>query len=378
MNDSTKKEIFYETVLNKNLNILFWDDGAHDQYKILFTEIEKGFKKYSWNTRVVTSKEEAIKLALTEQYDAVVLDLLENKKPVGLEMLKELRMKKPFLPIIIFTIAPEMNYVQSAMRGDVSYYLTKPTRSYHDVIRAIEVAIEREKTKERLIHDRYYASIGKLAAGVAHFIKNSLWNIRSRAQMLLEETDESDKSYELLETIKRRSDDANKVVLDLLNFARRENRKDEKKELNVVEIIDDVLKLLDHELELNNISKNKTVGDGDIWILGNEFELKEAFLNIFKNAIEAMQGEGELSIRVEPNHQKIVIRISDKGEGMSKETLENLFIPFYTTKENAVGFGLFDTQRIIQKHGGIIKPESKPGKGSTFIIEFPHIKCKGD
>lgn len=373
MIDSKKEDIFYETVLNKKLNILFWDDGAESEYKTLFTEIERGFKRYGWNTRILTDKNEAIDLALKEKFDALVLDLLENRKPVGLEMLKELRQKRPFLPIIIFTIAPEMKYVQSAMRGDVSYYLTKPIKSYHDVIRAIEVAIDREKAKERLVQNRYFGSVGKLAAGVAHFIKNSLWNIGSRAQILLDETDKEDNAYELLETIKRRSDDANKVVVDLLNFARREKKEDEKKELNVVEVIDDVLKLLTRELEYNNISKKLDVNDGDIKVRGNEFELKEAFLNIFKNAIEAMPDGGQLSIEIESSKKKINIRISDSGIGMSKETLESLFIPFYTTKENAVGFGLFDTQRIIQKHKGEINLNSKLGEGSTFIIELPTV-----
>lgn len=374
MIDSTKKEKFSETVLNEELNILFWDDGAESEYKTLFTEIEMGFKRYDWSTCIVTDRKEAMKLALMNDFDAVVLDLLENRKPVGFEMLKELRQKRPFLPIIIFTVAPEMKYVQSAMRGDVSYYLTKPIKSYHDVMRAVEVAIEREKVKERLVQDRYYASVGKLAAGVAHFIKNSLWNIGSRAQMLLEKTDENDEAYKLLETIKRRNDDANKVVVDLLNFAKRESRKDEKKQLNIIKMIGNVCTLLDHEIRLSNISKKINVGDGEVKIMGNEFELKEAFLNIIKNAIEAMPDGGKLSIEVNSTDKVLTIKISDNGVGMNEETMENLFIPFYTTKTNAVGFGLFDSQRIIQKHGGSIKAESDLRKGSTFIIELPCLE----
>lgn len=373
MNDAEKKERFFETVLDKRLNILFWDDEAEGKYKTLFTEIEKGFKRYGWDTHIVTDGDEAIKLALTDKYEAVVLDLLlgKEKKPIGLEMLKNLRRKRPFLPLIIFTISEEMKYVDSAMRGDVSYYLTKPNKSFHDVIRAVEVAIEREKAKKRLILDRYHASVGKLAAGVAHFIKNSLWNISSRAQMLLDKTNKNDKAYELLETIKRRSDDANKVVIDLLNFARRGIQTGINKELNIVELIRDVLTLLNRELEFNNITKKINVSAREVKILGDEFVLKEAFLNLIKNAIEAMPQGGKLLIDVASNDKSIVIHIKDNGVGMSEEVLDKLFIPFFTTKENAVGFGLFDTQRIIQQHDGSIKVESQLGKGSTFIIELP-------
>jgi signal transduction histidine kinase len=373
MGTKNKKQRFYETVIDKELKVLFWDDEAEGKYETLFTEIRKGFKNYGWDTHIEVKKGKTIKLALSGKFDAVVLDLLENKKPVGLEMLKELRQKRPFLPIVMFTVAAEMKYVDSAMRGDVSYYLTKPNKSYHDVIRAVEVAIEREKAREHLMQDRYFASVGKLAAGVAHFIKNSLWNIGSRAQMLLEKTAESDKTYKLLEIIKKRADDANKVVIDLLNFARRENRQVEKKELNVVKIIGDVLELLDFELDIYNITKDLDISAKEVKLLGDEFELKEAFFNIIKNAIEAMPKGGKLSMEVASTDKSIIIRISDNGVGMSEETLEKLFIPFYTTKENAVGFGLFDTQRIIQKHGGAIEAYSKLGKGSTFTVKLPVI-----
>jgi len=372
MNETDRKETFYESVANRKLRVLFWDDGAEGQYKTLFTEIKLGFEKYGWEAQILTDKDEAVRLALGERFDAVVLDLLEDGKPIGLNMLKDIRLKKPFLPLVIFTIAMEMAYVQSAMRGDVSYYLTKPIRSYHDVIRAVEMAIEREKTKERLIQDRYFSSLGKLAGGVAHFVKNSLWNINSRVQILLDETDKNNKHYELLQTIKRRCDDTNRFVLNLMQFARRGDVRYDKSEVNIVEIISDVLKLLEQEIKNAGISQDIYVAKGEVRLMGIEFELKEAFLNLIKNAIEAMSTGGKLSIEVFPGDKYLSINISDTGMGMSPEVLENLFMPFYTTKVNAIGFGLFDTQRIVQKHGGEIKIKSEEGKGSTFTINIPY------
>jgi signal transduction histidine kinase len=315
-----------------------------------------------------------VKLALEERFDAVVLDLLENGKPVGLDLLKEIRLKRPFLPLVIFTIAPEMKYVQSAMRGDVSYYLTKPVRGYQDVIRAVEVAIEKEKAKERLVKARYLANIGQLAAGVAHFVKNSLWNITSRVQIMLDETDKKDKHYEMLQTIKRRCDETNKFVLNLLQFAQRGQVKDEMKEINIVEVIQDVLKLLDQEMKNAGIEPDIQVIPGEVKLTGNVMELQEVFLNIIKNAIEAMPQGGKLSVNISPGERAIKIGIADTGTGMGPEVLENIFIPFYTTKENATGFGLFDTQRLILKHGGDIKVDSWKGEGSVFTIEIPYKK----
>ncbi len=355
----------------KKLKIVFWDDEARTGKKLQFTEIEQGFKTYEWIPYIFTDKEEIKKAAMESDIDAVVLDLMENGKPVGLEILTYLKEKKPFLPIVMFTIHDDIQYIQSAMRGDVSYFLTMPVKSFHDVMRAVEVAVEKEMTKERLVQDRYYVTIGKLAAGVAHSIKNSLWNIGSRAQILLDETDKSDKYYSLLETIKRRCDAADKVVKDLLNFARKGDRAEKMEELNITAIIRDMLRLIDLELKFYKIELIFNNAATDVKILGDEFLLKEAFLNLLKNTIEAMPDGGKLSIELSNTEKFITIKVSDTGVGMSKETLENLFIPFYTTKKDSVGFGLFETQRIIQKHNGTIRVESEERKGSTFNIELP-------
>ncbi len=356
----------------KKLKIVFWDDEVETGKRLLFTEIKDGFEIYGWTPYIFTDKEEAKKVALNDDIDAVVLDVIENGKPVGLDILTYLREKRPFLPIVMFTIHDDIKYIQGAMKGDVSYFLTMPIKSYHDVIKAIEVAVEKEKAKERLVQDRYFASIGELAGGVAHFIKNSLWNIGSRTQTLLEKTNKKDESYKLLETIKRRSDEANKVVVGLLNFARRRNQKPEWKEVNIIELINDVLKLLSYELEYYKITVKMKVLSKKIKILGDEFELKEAFLNIIKNAIEAMPDSGNLSIEVKSKEKDVIISFSDTGTGMNEETLENIFIPFYTTKSESVGFGLFETQKIIKAHGGTVDVKSDLGKGSTFFVALPY------
>lgn len=362
-----------EKAFNKKLKIIFWDDEAHGKQKELFQKIEEVIENRGWLPTIISDKEKAKLLAIKDHYDVVVLDFLEGAKPIGVELLKSIREAKPFLPVIMFTVVSEMQFIQTNYRGDISYYLTKPIKSYHEIIRAVEVAVEIEKAKEKVFHDKYYASVGELAAGVSHFIKNSLWNIGSRAQYLLNKTDENDEAYELLDVINKRCTDANKVVVDLLNFARRKNQKSRKKETNIVEVIDNVLKFLTHEFKYHNVTVDKKFTGENVIMMGDEFELKEAFLNIIKNAFEAMPAGGTISIEVSSSETMIIIRIFDNGEGMSKETVECLFMPFYTTKTDAVGFGLFEANRIIRHHDGSITPESEPGKGSTFIIEFPFI-----
>lgn len=355
----------------KKLKVLFWDDEANGTKKLLFTEIKMGLYKYDWIAKVFTNKEKAQIFALENDVDAVVLDLKENGVPVGLDILKYLKEKKPFLPVIMFTIWAEIEYIISAMRGEASFYLISPVKNYYEIVQAVEIAIEREKAKESVLNERYFASIGELAAGVAHFIKNSLYNIQSRAQLLLDQTNEEDEAYELLEVINRRCDDANKIVLDLLNFARGRKKKSGKKELNVVKNIEGALDLFITDLKYKDIEIIKNIKGENGKIIGVEFELKEAFLNMIKNAVEAMPKGGKLTIDINSTEKEIIVEISDTGTGMSEETLKNIFLPFYTTKENSSGIGLFITQKIFHNHQGTIQVKSIEKKGTTFTITFP-------
>jgi signal transduction histidine kinase len=359
----------------ENPKILFWDDEAMNDKELLFTEIQQGLESQGWKVQVVTEKEQAKTIALSGNIDALVLDLKEGEELVGLEILKIAREKSPFLPIVMFTLYSEMEYIKGAYKEDASYYLTVPIRSYYDVIRAIEVAVEREKAKERLIQDQYFASIGKLAAGVSHYIKNALWAISSRSQYLMEspgiQTDEEAKKH--LDIINKKCGEANKVVANLLNFAKREPQEDDNIEhVDIVEVVDDILDLVSFECENHKIEEKRYLPDKVVKIIGNEFEMKEAFLNIVKNAIEAMEDGGELMVDIKLEDDYIIVEVTDTGVGMNEEVLQNLFLPFYTTKDSSAGFGLFDTRRIVHNHKGKIEVESQPGKGTTVTVTFPH------
>jgi signal transduction histidine kinase len=100
-------------------------------------------------------------------------------------------------------------------------------------------------------------------------------------------------------------------------------------------------------------------------------QLEQVFINIFSNAMDAMSGQGELSVAAEEEDSMIAIRISDTGSGMTRETLDKIFEPFFTTKDKGTGLGLAIVFNIIQKHHGEIRVESEEGKGTTFIITLP-------
>ncbi|NOZ62428.1 MAG: hybrid sensor histidine kinase/response regulator [Calditrichaeota bacterium] len=368
--------LWFESVIQKKIKVLFWDDNAETKQKNLFLEIKKGFEKLGWDAVITADKNKALKKALTGEFDVVVLDLLENHKPVGLEILKEIRSCFPHLPIIIFSVASELRFVQGAMRGDVSYYLTKPITGYHDIVRAVEVAMERELAKRRMLHERYFASLGSLAASVGHYIKNSLWTISSRAQYLMEKTDEKDETFELLHTIDQRCAEANQIIVNLLNYAKRKSRRKDFSEVNILESLTGVVNLLSYEFKNQHIEVENKIKPEKVIIRGNEFYLKEAFLNLVKNSIEAMPDGGKLSLDAYHKDGRIHIQISDTGQGMSKDTQERLFIPFYSTKNNSMGYGLFETQRIINEHQGAISIESELKKGTRVYVQLPAVRIE--
>jgi signal transduction histidine kinase len=100
-------------------------------------------------------------------------------------------------------------------------------------------------------------------------------------------------------------------------------------------------------------------------------QMERVFLNIFTNAVEGMNGKGDLTVRVEPQGGLVVVKITDTGEGISGEAMDKIFEPFFTTKDKGVGLGLTVAYSIIKKHDGSIRVESDPGKGTSFSITLP-------
>lgn len=362
---------------NKTPRILFWDDEAEKDKELIFMEIEQGFQRHGWAVQIETDKETAQTVALEEDVDALVLDLKEKNELVGLDILRKVREKKPFLPIVMFTLYSETEYIRGAFKEDISYYLTAPISSYYDVIRAIEVAVERERSKERQIQGQYFASIGKLAAGVAHYLKNALWAINSRSEFLMDKPaiQADEEALNFVNTISKKCGDANKVVANLLNFARREPKENDiKEDLNIVELVSEILNLVSFECVHHRIVEKRYLSGDSLRITGNEFELKEAFLNIVKNAIEAMPDGGNLTVEVKSKGTDVIVKVKDTGEGMNEAIKKNIFLPFFTTKDNSTGFGLFDTRRIIHNHKGQIEVESQLSEGTTITMIFPEAK----
>ena len=236
----------------------------------------------------------------------------------------------------------------------------------------LEDITARVQLEEQLQLSDKMASIGLLAAGVAHEVNTPLTGISSFTQMLLEGMEPDDPRTQLLEKIEHQTFRAAKIVNGLLNLAR-PGRSDAAGPLDVNAVINDVLALLEHQFQTANIKIRRELSSTPTLVQGVEFKLQQVFLNLFLNARDAMPTGGWLSVtsRVEGKHA--VIEVRDTGPGIAGEDLARIYDPFFTTKGigQGTGLGLSITYGVIKEHSGSIECRSRPDQGTQFTVNLP-------
>ncbi len=244
--------------------------------------------------------------------------------------------------------------------------------------KTLEKKVE-ERTKEltemqaHLIQSEKLASLGKLAAGIAHEINNPLGGVLIYSHLLLEDTDENSPYYENLKKIVKETSRCKEIVKGLLEFAR--PKEPEMSLVNINEIVERSLSIMECQALFQNIIIKKSYVSNLPKIVADSAQLQQVFVNIILNAAEAMDGNGILTISTSLNGDGMFIEIkfSDTGHGIKEEDQKRLFEPFFTTKEvgKGTGLGLAISYSIIQKHQGTIEVKSEVGKGSTFNVGLP-------
>ena len=238
----------------------------------------------------------------------------------------------------------------------------------------LEDITQRVELEEQLQISEKMASIGLLAAGVAHEVNTPLTGISSFTQMLLENSPPDDPRTQLLEKIERQTFRAAKIVNGLLNLSRPPSAAStEMSAVDVNVIINDVLSLLEHQFELQHVRVRRELHAGTAVVTGMEHKLQQVFLNLFLNAKDAMPKGGWLSVTTAIRDDKVVVEVADTGSGIPSEYLARIYDPFFTTKSmgRGTGLGLSITYGIVREHLGSIDCESVVGQGTRFLIEFP-------
>jgi signal transduction histidine kinase len=234
--------------------------------------------------------------------------------------------------------------------------------------------LELTKSREHLEQAEKMALVGKLAAGVAHSIRNPFTSVKMRLFSLNRGLDLSENQKEDFEVISEEIGRIDNIVQNFLEFARPPKLR--MQECHVDDVIANVLQLLKHRLHAYNIEVNDTPQDSFPLIYADPEQLKEVLINLIINSCEAIGDNGLIDISREVSHQRdfgqaLVIRIQDNGPGVPEALQDKIFQPFFTTKEEGTGLGLSMVSRIIEAHQGQLRFYSKEGSGTTFEILLP-------
>jgi PAS domain S-box-containing protein len=241
----------------------------------------------------------------------------------------------------------------------------------HGSILILDDVTARVRLEEQLQHSEKMASIGLLAAGVAHEVNTPLTGISSYAQMLRKQVGADDPQAELLEKIEKQTFRASKIINSLLNFSRSGGVEFES--LDVNKIVLDVLSLLEHQLGTSRVKVRKELAPEVPRVRGNENRLQQVFFNLILNAKDAMPKGGWLTLLTRFDDDTVIVEVRDTGHGIRREDIKRIYDPFFTTKGlgRGTGLGLSVSYGILQEHGGAIFVESVPGKGTTFQVALP-------
>ncbi|MGD8268296.1 MAG: ATP-binding protein [Desulfobacterales bacterium] len=244
---------------------------------------------------------------------------------------------------------------------------------FHDLRKTLQIQKELEQTQMQLLQAEKMASLGKLAAGVAHQINNPLGGIILYAGLMLEEYELEDEAREDLNRILRDAERCKDTVKELLEFARQTRY--EMRPLDINKAILRTLFLLENQTLFQNIKIERQLDEGIPPVYGDSQQLNHLFMNIILNAAQAMNGIGTLTVstRRGANNKRAHIAIADTGPGIPPDVMPQIFDPFYTTKEEGegTGIGLSLVYGIVENHGGTIKAVNREPSGACFFIELP-------
>jgi two-component system NtrC family sensor kinase len=252
---------------------------------------------------------------------------------------------------------------------------------YNDLRAKIEIEKKLKEAEQiKLEQSNKMASLGQLAAGVAHEINNPLSGILIDASLILEELDEESTIRNDIQNIIVDTHRCKDIVKNLLVYSRQTEMKREL--FNTNDVIEQTLSFLGHHALLQNITINKEFSPSMLMCEGDKNQLVQVFTNIIINAAHAIPGKGDITIRTSRDKPKgkIYIEFSDTGCGIPEVVLPRIFDHFFTTKEEGkgTGLGLGTVKSIIEKHRGVIKVKETSPEGTTFLIELPLFKVTED
>ncbi len=230
-------------------------------------------------------------------------------------------------------------------------------------------AMERLRLKERLSRAERLSSLGEMAAGISHEIRNPLGIIRSSAELLKKKVNKIDPSYTIPDIIVEESTRLNNIITDFINFAK--PRSPNLSPCRIEAVIEKNIKFLSLQLQEKGYTIKKDYQNFLPEIQADADMLYQSFLNILINAMQAMPDGGTIEVQILSKGKIVIINFDDEGHGIADEILEKIWDPFFTTKEMGTGLGMGMIKNIIESHGGNIQIVNRVRAGTRVTVELP-------
>lgn len=344
---------------------------------------------------------ESALLVRSAGFDVAVIDInLPGRS--GIELLQEINSREPYVPVIMITGEPNLSTIPEIVRSGAYDFLAKPVvkdvllkavgratekKRLSDEKLRLELEIKQhaaelelrvaERTAElveahdRLAHNGRVAALGRVAAQVAHEVRNPLFGLLLYSTHLKEQLTPklADDEIEVFDSIIDTINQLTSTTEQILDFARPVKLALRPIELNTV--IGAVLKLLQSQISANEIEVEFHYDNSNPTAMLDEPSIRAALLNLFINAVEAMSSGGILSITSRTAGETLGLVIKDTGSGMTEEQLTRIFEPFNSGKSGGLGLGMPYAKKIIEEHGGTIRVESRLGEGTRVSIDLP-------
>jgi len=363
--------------------ILLIDDDEDDYINMrdLFREISGREYKITW----ASSYQSGLQALREQVFDVCLLDYRLGEH-TGIELLNEVHQTHSTCPIIILTGFGDFDIDVKAMQMGAAEYLVKDQLTAPLLERTVRYSMkhaldmaELRESKSQIIQQDRLASLGLLASSLAHEIGTPMGIIRSRAELVEKRSVNNEPTKQDMQTIITQIDRVTKLVQSLLSLAR-EKKSDATVKVNLNQAVQDVLNLIRHEFSHKNINLNVQI-EKDLVVKAEAGPLSQVMLNLLVNSMHAIEEAKEkgrtvghtVSILAQSLSSSIEISVTDTGCGIPQKNLNQLFKPFFTTKEIGVGtgLGLATSYKIVQSWGGSLSAESQENHGTTFKIKLP-------
>ncbi len=254
--------------------------------------------------------------------------------------------------------------------------LTVPERGELGCVYVLDDLTEiRRLEREVRMQDRL-AAVGRLAAAIAHEIRNPLTSISGSVSMLSGVPEMNEDHRRLLDIVTRESQRLNSIITDFLAYSRTKQYHFDK--VDLIQLVEDTLTLMDHRMtaEKTGITIERRFPVDHAWTIADGDKIKQVFWNFCENAVRAMKGGGVLTVAVESLGEVWQVGFTDTGAGMSPQQIEKIFEPFQSNFEGGTGLGLAIVYQIVQAHGGKVWARSKPGQGATFVLRLQRLDTR--